>query len=124
MLIYKHTSPSGKSYIGCTKLSINERFTQHCRFKKPKTHFQFAISKYGAESFVSEILHDNISTKEEMFKLEKEYIEKFNTFNNGYNGTTGGAGGDTRTGKKCSNKTKKKMSESKKGDCDDVKWNS
>lgn len=116
MIIYKHTSPSGKSYIGCTKLTINERFEQHCSFKEPKTHFQKAIQKYGKDSFQSEILHENINSRDEMFELEKFYINEFDTFNNGYNGTIGGAGGDTQSGTKRSDETKKKISESKSGE--------
>jgi hypothetical protein len=32
-IVYKHTSPSGKSYIGITTFSIEKRFEQHiCEF--------------------------------------------------------------------------------------------
>lgn len=51
------------------------------------------IKKYGREIFLREILVDNIMNLEELNLLEIEYIEKFDTFNNGYNLTPGGDGG-------------------------------
>ena len=66
MIAYKHTSPSNKSYIGCTSGTLEKRFAGHCRFKVARTKFQKAIHKYGREQFISEILVSNIKTKEKM----------------------------------------------------------
>jgi group I intron endonuclease len=116
-LIYKHTSPSGKSYIGLTSKTINERFAGHCvqAFSQDaQNHFHQAIRKYGRDAFESEILIENIETFEEAAKLEIEFISKFNTFEAGYNMTKGGRGlnGCTRF---FDEQWRKNMSEAAKG---------
>jgi len=52
-LIYKHTSPTGKSYIGLTSKSMNERLYEHVKASKcdSNTRFHQAIRKYGIEKF-------------------------------------------------------------------------
>lgn len=93
MIIYKHTSKtSGKSYIGLTKFSLEERFDQHVNESNrgSSKHFHSAINKYGSDDFVSEELASGITTLEEANKLEQLFIEKFDTFNSGYNMTLGG----------------------------------
>lgn len=50
-IIYKFTSPSGKSYIGQTNQG-NKRYSQHAKSSKSKDgKFQRAIRKYGFENF-------------------------------------------------------------------------
>jgi len=85
-IIYKHTSPNNKSYIGLTKKKINERFAEH--FKANST-FGNAIRKYGKSSFKSEILMNNIETLIEAQTIETYFIITQNTFYEGYNMTKG-----------------------------------
>lgn len=88
-LIYKHTCPNGKCYIGQTKLKVNNRWRngdyKHC------VAFYNSIQKYGWENITHEILEDNIETQEEADEKEIYYIKKFNSLiPNGYNIVTGG----------------------------------
>lgn len=108
MTVYKHTSPSGRSYIGITKFTIEERFSNHIKSAKNKcdTSFQKAIIKYGSENFKSEIL-EVCENLEKANKLEKYYIKLFDTFQNGYNMTEGGYG--RPVGWKHSEETKEKL---------------
>lgn len=54
-----------------------------------------AIKKYGTENFDKKIIHNNITNKKELSKLEKEYILKHNAQNSTeyYNIAPGGDGG-------------------------------
>lgn len=113
-IVYRHCSPSGKSYIGVTSRSVEERFNEHVRLAKRENiyHFHQAINKYGAESFITEILEENVpSTK--IVESEKFWIKKFDSFKNGYNMTEGGQG--HTAGFKHTEETKKKISESHLG---------
>jgi len=97
-IIYKHTSKkSGKSYIGLTCISMERRWIQHVSESRTKCkyHFQKAIALYGPENWKHTIIADGIDTLEEANALERYYIKKFDTFENGYNSTMGGDG--TRT---------------------------
>jgi hypothetical protein len=91
-----HTSfTSGKSYIGKTSKSINERFKEHILDSvNSERHFHRAIRKYGFEDFTSKILEDNIPN-DQIDNREIYWIEYYDTFNNGYNMTKGGDGGNT-----------------------------
>lgn len=74
-----------------------------------------AIKKYGIENFSKEILEEcNIYNWGEK---ERYWIKKLKTYNNGYNLTIGGEGS---IGLKLSNESKKKISESNKGN---IPWN-
>lgn len=89
--VYRYWSPSGKSYIGQTNQSLNARSGSRGQQYHASTKFYNAIQKYGFEWFKEhrEILADNLK-KEEADKLEKEYIEKYNSIENGYNIQSGG----------------------------------
>jgi group I intron endonuclease len=106
-IVYMHRSPSGKCYIGITK-----RYKRRCyehKLAKSKTRFASAIKKYSWILFEHNILEENLTLKEAQIK-EQYYIEYYNAlFPNGYNLTTGGEVCI------CSEKTKKKISELKKG---------
>lgn len=79
---------NGKRYIGITTRTIKERFVEHC---KAKSYIGKAIRKYGVENFkLYELAVAN--SREELCNLEVYYIEKYNTFKNGYNQTIGGDG--------------------------------
>ena len=113
-LVYKHTNNiSGKSYIGYTKNSIDARWKEHqslARYRKSNIKFWNAIRKYPEDSWIHEILLDNISSLEETKQKEIEMIVHHDTFNNGYNSTLGGDGSGP-----CSEEKKIKISESEKG---------
>ena len=64
-LIYKRTSPSGKYYIGQTTQPESVRWDSHVSeaFNNQEEHcylLNAAIRKYGKDSFLVEILEDNI----------------------------------------------------------------
>lgn len=88
-LIYKHTSPSGKSYIGQTN-NYNKRCNHHRSVSSNCRVFTNAIKYYGWDNFTHEILHKNLSL-EEANELESICILEHNTLSpNGYNLKTGG----------------------------------
>ena len=105
--VYKHTSPSGKSYIGITSMNPPEKRWANGRGYSHNIHFTNAINKYGWDNFTHEIIKDNL-TAEEAESLERELIEKYHTFdsNDGYNGTSGG-----EVGKQHTEETRKNQSE-------------
>lgn len=106
-LIYKHTSPSGKSYIGQTN-NYNNRCRQH-KTTIGCPAFHNAIKKHGWDSFTHEILHENL-TIDQANELEAKCILEHNTLSpNGYNLKTGGLNS------KHSDETKAKMSLAGKG---------
>ena len=86
--IYKITNKvNGKSYIGQTRNSVEFRWRQH-KNNKNGYALHAAIRKYGAENFEVETLEKcDISRLDER---EIYYIDKYDTFNNGYNLSKGG----------------------------------
>lgn len=90
--IYMYTNKiNGKKYIGQTIGSLKKRHSQH--ICQNETYFDRALNKYGAENFELEIIEDNIFDENELNDKEIYYINKFDTFNNGYNMTRGGNNG-------------------------------
>jgi hypothetical protein len=91
--IYRHWHLE-KSYIGQTYMETPEQRWQNGRgYSSAK--FARAIKKYGWDNFGHEtLLVIECETKEELVfwlnQWEIYYIEKFDSFNNGYNATTGG----------------------------------
>lgn len=100
--IYKCTCViSGKSYVGLTTKTIEERKKEHLHSSyNPndntyKTHFHSAIRKYGIENFewsiVEEIEGSDITTVIATLRgLEGKYVAFYDSFHNGYNLTPGG----------------------------------
>ena len=97
--VYRHTSPSGKCYIGITNQDLERRWgfngynytivKKDGKLKHP--YFANAILKYGWDNFKHEILHINL-TKEEACAKEKEYIAYYKKGGKSYNITDGGEG--------------------------------
>lgn len=87
--IYKHTSPSGKCYIGMTSKMPEQRWLEGKGYS-PKTKFGKAIAKYGWSNFTHEILEAGIPSLSQAQEREKYYIKLFDSFKNGYNSTEGG----------------------------------
>ena len=87
-VIYKHTSPSGKSYIGQTK-HYETRMIQHQRRTGCRA-FHAAITKYGWDNFVHEIICEGL-TIDEANECEELMISEHTTLSpNGYNLHSGG----------------------------------
>ena len=105
-LVYKHTSPSGKSYIGQTD-DYNRRSIEHQAISSQCRAFYAAIKKYGWDNFTHEILYDEL-TLERANAREQQSINEYGTMAPyGYNLTSGG------DSKRHSDVTKAKISASK-----------
>lgn len=91
--IYKITNTiNNKVYIGQTIQNVRKRWYDHisqAKNSKKPGHFQRAILKYGKEVFKVETLERDIH-RDELDEKEQEYITKFDSYNTGYNSTTGG----------------------------------
>lgn len=89
-VVYKHTTPSGKVYIGITCQDIRKRWKNGKGYELC-TAFNRAINKYGWENITHEVLFAGLS-KQEAIKKEIELISfyKSDTPEHGYNLTTGG----------------------------------
>jgi group I intron endonuclease len=106
-LVYMHTAPNGKAYIGRTK-NYNRRCADHKYGNKCRL-LQESIKEFGWDNLEHKILKDNLSLEDANF-WEKFYINHYKTFEpNGLNMQTGGS--DC----KYSETAKAKMSEKKKG---------
>lgn len=92
MNIYKITNKiNNKSYIGLTTKSIEKRFKDHQYIAESGNGYYIhaAIRKYGIDNFNLELI-DTADNIEELKELEISNIEKYDTFNSGYNLTAGG----------------------------------
>lgn len=110
--LYRLNFPNGKSYIGITKFTAEERFLVHCAIAmkgKKSWAVHRAIKKYGMENIKVETL---IKADElYLFEAEIKAIRIFNTKQpEGYNLTSGGDGVRGLT-----EETLSKMSASQKG---------
>lgn len=83
---------NNKQYIGQTIKSIKQRFEQHLRNSENsdinRMPIHKAIKKYGKDNFKVELL-ERVPLEEANTK-EKYYINKYNTYHDGYNATLGG----------------------------------
>lgn len=93
--IYRITNNvTGMSYVGNTSYDIQKRWREHCLdYRKDRCKnrpLYAAMNQYGIDSFSISILEecDSIDSN----RREAFWIDKLNTFENGYNDTTGGAG--------------------------------
>lgn len=82
---------NGKCYIGLTTVGIRRRFKEHCI---AKSYIGSAIRKYGKDNFVISVI-DYADNFNELQRKEIYYIDKYDTFKNGYNLTLGGEGNCT-----------------------------
>ena len=130
--VYRHITPSGKSYIGITSKKPEERWRNGRGYIKD-TPFGKAIEKYGWNDIKHNILFDDLTEKEAKW-LENYLIFYYWTFvgfkdSKGYNCTLGGEGkigyltseesrrknSEAHKGKHFSEETRRRMSESRKG---------
>ena len=79
---------NNKRYIGVTTRTLQKRFDEHC---KADSYIGKAIRKYGAENFQKYML-DQADSHAELCDLEIYYIQKYDTYHQGYNLTLGGDG--------------------------------
>lgn len=126
-VVYKHTCPNEKVYIGITSQSPKHRWNNGEGYKY-NIYFYRAIQKYGWDNIKHEILFSDLD-KKEAERIESELIlsYKSNDKRHGYNliiETDGVLFHSSETiekmriaklGKKASEDTKLKMSESHKG---------
>lgn len=89
-LIYKHTAPNGKVYIGITKQDAERRWQNGNGYNTQKKFWK-AIQKYGWKNFTHEILETDLTEKEACEK-EMAFIEQYKSINPkfGYNTSEGG----------------------------------
>lgn len=89
-IIYKYTSPSGKSYIGQTSRSMKARAMKNGIGYEKSSIFYAAILKYGFNNFTLEILEE--IPQDQLDSREIFWIDYYNTLQpNGYNCHMGGA---------------------------------
>ena len=112
--VYIHIFPNDKVYVGITSRSTKKRWGNNGIGYKDQALIYRAIEKYGWDNIEHVILHDNLTEKDAKEK-EMYYIKKYNSNNPnfGYNLTDGG---DGTKGYYPSEKTRQKMSESRKGE--------
>lgn len=105
-IVYKHTCPNGKCYIGITGRSAEQRWNFGHGYDEQL--FGRAIKKYGWKNIEHEILFENL-TLDEAYQKEIELIKEYKSFDKryGYNCDFGGAGAE---GHIVSDATRKKMS--------------
>lgn len=90
-IVYKHTSPSGKVYIGITKHKNPEKRWGKNGGGYVGSYFYHAIEKYGWDNIKHEILFSELS-KEEACKKEIDLISHYKSLNISYNIADGGDG--------------------------------
>lgn len=88
--VYKHTSPSGKVYIGITKNPTYRRWMNGLGYKKQVVFYR-AIEKYGWDNFRHEVLFDNLNEISAKC-IEVDLIYYYKHLGISYNITEGGEG--------------------------------
>lgn len=117
-IVYRHTSPSGKVYIGITKHKNATRRWENGKGYRQQTVFTNAIRKYGWKNIKHEIILANVSESEAKY-AERYLIRWYKIHNISYNVTDGGDGCHGRTpwnkGLHCFEETKKKIGDANRG---------
>ena len=105
-----YSKSQDKYYIGKSK-DVYKRIQKHLSDLRLNHHhsdyLQHVYNKYGENDLEFKVLQE--CTYEETSELEKYYIQKFDSYNNGFNSTLGGEWG--APGRKFSEATLKKLSE-------------
>ena len=89
---------NNKRYVGKT-VNLDRRLQRHWIELKNNNHhsikLQRAYNKYGKDSFKVEYEQYNVKDEEELYRLEIQTIQKYNSYYDGYNQTLGGEGNNT-----------------------------
>ncbi len=91
-IVYKVTNQeTGKSYIGVTTRTMEERKADHIKkaSKGMGSYFQSAIATFGPAAFQYEQI-DTATSSNELAEKEKKYILQYDSKENGYNSDSGG----------------------------------
>lgn len=88
--LYRHTSPSGKVYIGITSKPVTYRWQNGKGYKLCKLFYR-AIQKYGWDNIEHEVLFEGLS-KQKAEQLEIAIIKHYKGLQLSYNITDGGEG--------------------------------
>jgi len=82
---------NGHRYIGQTQQDLSKRWGQHIQESKTYSDRPLyrAINKYGIGMFVIRVIEEDIPI-DKLAEREIYWIEQFDTYNKGYNATTGG----------------------------------
>lgn len=84
---------NGKLYIGQT-INYKSRKDKHLSLLRRNDHhnpyLQNAYNKYGEDAFEFSILHEEECDQDRLNELEEYYINKYNSYRNGYNCNRGG----------------------------------
>ena len=83
--IYIIKNKKGECYIG-ESLDIEKRFKQH-KIVQKKTKLGLSFLKYGIENHSFEVLE--YCKAEDLYRKERYYIKKYDSFNRGLNSTKG-----------------------------------
>lgn len=121
-ILYKHTSPDGKSYIGITTQRLEKRSgNDGCKYRGNEIFWQ-DIQKFGWENFSHEILWPELN-EETARHLEKVFIKHYQTNNPefGYNGSIGGEN-PSMLNRHHTNETCQHMSETRRGENNPFFW--
>jgi group I intron endonuclease len=81
---------NGNKYVGQTVMPLNKRWLAHIQESKTFSERPLyrAINKYGLDNFNIKVLEE--TTEDKLSDREIYWIEHFNSYNRGYNATTGG----------------------------------
>lgn len=93
-VVYKHTSPSGKTYVGITCQDPEKRWKHGSGYNRKDKHqplFGNAIAKYGWDNIEHTIVLKGV-TKSEAEYAERYLIRWYKIHNKSYNITDGGEG--------------------------------
>lgn len=80
--IYKFTFSDGKTYIGQTSQPVEQRWNHGEGYRGQDVYVPIILE--GWNNIQKEILHTNL-TRQQANQLERHYIKKFNSIQNGYN---------------------------------------
>lgn len=120
--IYKLTCMKNKKvYIGATRQNVKDRWRNGKAYKTGDLAID--IEKYGWDAFDKQIVESGLS-QEKAIQKEKQYIEKYDSYINGYNNSEGGEiptnekiekTKKSLTGRKIGAEARKNMSEARIG---------
>jgi group I intron endonuclease len=81
---------NGNKYVGQTVMPLNKRWLAHIQESKTFSERPLyrAINKYGLDNFNIKVIEE--TDEDKLSEREIYWIEYFNSYNRGYNATTGG----------------------------------